>query len=447
LSLNIKPSTSDTPVAPSVMTQPSPQTVLEGESATFNVAASGSWPLSYQWRKNGVNISGATEPGYTTPAVSMADNGAAYDCVVSNDLGSATTTMAILTVTADTQAPTIQSVSAASANSVVVEFSEPVEQSSAEDISNYLIDGGVSVQSATLTGENRVLLSVSTMTDKTAYTLTISNVTDVAQAHNTIASFSTLSFTYMKGEDFENGSTNWTPLTPSRWEVVLDEGDNAYHLNTTNYDGTSGDGLGEYSLLAGSYGDFELSLDAKLGDDITVNPQADFAIVFGYQDADNYYYMMFNNDATYSQLYKVVNGTRESVAATSGDVLNDNAYHSIGISRSGSNITVTFDGGTVLTASDNTFGAGQVGVGSLNDAAYFDNVVVTPVSSGTTTDGGGSSSGSSNSNGGDGTSTGANSGGPTSVSVGGALGPLMLALGLLLVISRRRAAKPTSNLT
>ncbi|MCF6325345.1 MAG: alginate lyase family protein, partial [Gammaproteobacteria bacterium] len=41
------------PVAPSIQTQPEPVTVLEGENATFNVAATGS-DLKYQWYRDGV---------------------------------------------------------------------------------------------------------------------------------------------------------------------------------------------------------------------------------------------------------------------------------------------------------------------------------------------------------------------------------------------------------
>jgi len=203
------------------------------------------------------------------------------------------------------------------------------------------------------------------------------------------ATLTVTSTTTTENFNFDNLATSgWTPLTPSRWDVVTDGGGYVYHLNTTNYDGTSGDGLGEYSLLDGKYGDFNLTMQAKLGDDVTVNAQADYAIVFGYQDADNYYYMMFNNDPAYTQLYKVVNGQRQSVAAASSDVVNDNAYHSVGVSRSGSNITVSFDGATVLTATDSTFGVGQVGVGSLNDSAYFDNIALTTSISASATSGG-----------------------------------------------------------
>src|SRR2546422_2254966 len=63
-------------VPPSITTQPTSQTVTAGQSATFSVAASGTAPLSYQWRKNGTAISGATSASYTTPATTTADKGA-----------------------------------------------------------------------------------------------------------------------------------------------------------------------------------------------------------------------------------------------------------------------------------------------------------------------------------------------------------------------------------
>src|SRR5712692_8178136 len=77
-------------VPPSITTQPASQTVTAGQSATFSVAASGTAPLSYQWRKNGTAISGATSASYTTPATTTADNGAQFTVVVSNSAGSVT---------------------------------------------------------------------------------------------------------------------------------------------------------------------------------------------------------------------------------------------------------------------------------------------------------------------------------------------------------------------
>jgi hypothetical protein len=63
------------PVAPSITTQPTNQTVTAGQMATFAVVAGGTAPLSYQWQKNGANIAGATSTSYTTPATANSDSG------------------------------------------------------------------------------------------------------------------------------------------------------------------------------------------------------------------------------------------------------------------------------------------------------------------------------------------------------------------------------------
>lgn len=88
--------TTTTATAPTITTQPQNQTVTVGQSASFTVAATGTAPLAYQWRRNGANIGGATNATYAFTA-SLADNGAQYSVVVSNGLGSATSANATLT--------------------------------------------------------------------------------------------------------------------------------------------------------------------------------------------------------------------------------------------------------------------------------------------------------------------------------------------------------------
>jgi len=84
---------------PAITTQPANQTVSIGQPATFSVTASGTAPLSYQWQKNTVAISGANSAFYTTPATTLADSGSTYRVVVSNAAGSVTSPAATLTVT------------------------------------------------------------------------------------------------------------------------------------------------------------------------------------------------------------------------------------------------------------------------------------------------------------------------------------------------------------
>ena len=95
------------PVAPTITTQPPNQTITAGQTATFNVVATGTAPLAYQWRKNSANISGATAASYTTPAATTADNNATFDVVVTNSVSSVTSTPATLTVNSLPAAPTI----------------------------------------------------------------------------------------------------------------------------------------------------------------------------------------------------------------------------------------------------------------------------------------------------------------------------------------------------
>ena len=85
---------------PSITTQPANVTVQVGQTASFNVAASGSTPLNYQWQRNQTDITGANSPSYTTPATTSSDDGARFRCVVSNSFGGATSDEALLTVTA-----------------------------------------------------------------------------------------------------------------------------------------------------------------------------------------------------------------------------------------------------------------------------------------------------------------------------------------------------------
>jgi hypothetical protein len=95
------------PVAPGISSQPNSVKIAVGQTATFNVAATGSTPLTFQWKKNGTAISGATSSTYTTPAETMTDNNAQFSAEVTNTAGNATSNAAVLTVTNPTVAPAI----------------------------------------------------------------------------------------------------------------------------------------------------------------------------------------------------------------------------------------------------------------------------------------------------------------------------------------------------
>ena len=71
--------------------------IVPGQSASLTVTATGD-SLSYQWQKDGVDIStGSTSTTYTISSVTESDEGE-YRCVVSNAANTATSTAANLTV-------------------------------------------------------------------------------------------------------------------------------------------------------------------------------------------------------------------------------------------------------------------------------------------------------------------------------------------------------------
>ncbi|MBM3881777.1 MAG: hypothetical protein FJ387_18980 [Verrucomicrobia bacterium] len=76
-------------VAPTITTAPASRQAIVGLRATLTVAATGTPPLAYQWRKDGANLTGQTNATLTIASVQMSDAGN-YTVVVSNTAGSAT---------------------------------------------------------------------------------------------------------------------------------------------------------------------------------------------------------------------------------------------------------------------------------------------------------------------------------------------------------------------
>jgi hypothetical protein len=83
--------------APAIVNQPATQTASVGSTIVFNVDAIGSPAPTYQWRKDGVSLNGATNSRLVLSSVSSTNAGA-YSVVVTNSAGSATSNAANLTV-------------------------------------------------------------------------------------------------------------------------------------------------------------------------------------------------------------------------------------------------------------------------------------------------------------------------------------------------------------
>jgi len=103
----------ETSAGPVMMNQPTNQSVIVGQSATFDLTAMGSG-LSYQWQKIApggttfTNISGATSPSYTTPTTTSGDSGTLLQCQVTDSGGLTIYSNTVtLTVTTTAVSPTV----------------------------------------------------------------------------------------------------------------------------------------------------------------------------------------------------------------------------------------------------------------------------------------------------------------------------------------------------
>ena len=93
----IRAGVSSLSAAPVIVIQPQNQTANQGQNVVFSVTATGSAPLSYQWQLNSTNLSGATTSSYTVANAQPANVGS-YSVIVTNSLGTATSSNALLTV-------------------------------------------------------------------------------------------------------------------------------------------------------------------------------------------------------------------------------------------------------------------------------------------------------------------------------------------------------------
>ncbi len=174
---------------------------------------------------------------------------------------------------------------------------------------------------------------------------------------------------------------NWFERDPARWKLIDESGEFVYQLFFGSYANLSGERLGEYSVFgnnispsqsaAGAAGT-TISVRAKTNENLSTNPAADFALILGYQDDENYLYALISSEATQTGIYRIENGTRTTLVANPGFSLSDNDWHDIVFGRYEDRVAVMIDDTEIMAATDTVFTSGQVGVGSYDDRASFD---------------------------------------------------------------------------
>ena len=171
----------NTPVV--ITKQPAGLSVNQGASATFSVVATGTEPLTYQWRKGGVNISGATSSSYTVSGVQSVDLGD-YDVIVTNVVGGVDSSSAELRMNV---APSITKQPASAEVNEGVAVTLSVEAAGTAPLTYQWKKNGVPIPNGT---EASVRFASPLAADSGVYTVVVSNMAGtVTSAEATLAVF------------------------------------------------------------------------------------------------------------------------------------------------------------------------------------------------------------------------------------------------------------------
>jgi hypothetical protein len=100
---------------PVLTSQPQGLTVTNGELASFTVTATGTPPISFQWRRNGTDVPGGTNATLSLASVQASDAGN-YSVLASNPAGQVTSAPAVLRVLVS---PTITAIELAGASAKI----------------------------------------------------------------------------------------------------------------------------------------------------------------------------------------------------------------------------------------------------------------------------------------------------------------------------------------
>jgi hypothetical protein len=185
-------------------------------------------------------------------------------------------------------------------------------------------------------------------------------------------------------ENFEGGYDRWQPTAAENWKLTDDRGGKVLDL----FDKTARTQPPHRSpfnfVLLKDARFTDLSLTAKVRTTTRAYGHRDIVVVFGYQDTAHFYYAHFGEKADdhACQVFIVNDAPRTKISTkeTTGIPWKEDVWHTIRVTRTAADgmIRVYFDDldTPVMEARDTTLGAGQVGFGSFDDTARFDDVVI-----------------------------------------------------------------------
>jgi len=173
-----------------VVIDPQSVAVNEGQSFVLSVVASGTG-LTYQWFRNGVPIPGATTSSYTVNNPRPSLHAGTYRVVVNSTIppSPCISSDAVVTVVPDTVRPVvIGALGDINPTTMTITFADQngVNEADAENVANYTVSGGVTVNSAVLNGLV-VTLTTTPRAPGSGYSLTIRDIHDNAEASNVLS--------------------------------------------------------------------------------------------------------------------------------------------------------------------------------------------------------------------------------------------------------------------
>ena len=132
--------------------------------------------------------------------------------------------------------PSLASATAKSSKMVIVTFSEPLEPTSAETVSNYSINPGVQVKGVYLTASDRQVIIETSEHAAGEYTLTVNGVKDASANHNQISPYSTITYSWSPADTVKPKLVSAELSTDSYLELTFSEPvDDKTANNKANY--------------------------------------------------------------------------------------------------------------------------------------------------------------------------------------------------------------------
>ncbi|MBL9139337.1 MAG: lamin tail domain-containing protein, partial [Verrucomicrobiales bacterium] len=195
---------------PVISRQPSNTSAVEGDFARFQVQLSTVGPANFQWKRNGSVIAGADGPELVYGPVRFTDQNARFSVMVTNRLGSVTSSEATLAVTPDQTPPRLVEALNIGTTLLRLTFSEGVSIAEATAIANYTISPTVVVRQARVgASASMIELTTDPMNFGRTYTLTVNGIRDLAQTPNIIAANASITFT---ANEYAPGIVGTPPL-------------------------------------------------------------------------------------------------------------------------------------------------------------------------------------------------------------------------------------------